>query len=638
VQSGGFILRQLDVRASSAGGGTTRFDATAELARGRAVTAGEIRPASSGFDVVLDRLDLTQNGLRAGLAAPVTLTSRQDGLTISAATLRLSQGGAVTVEGRAGDNLDLRVSVDRLPASLANLASADLGASGTLSGNATVGGTAQRPTADFRLTGQSLSAAALRSAGVPPLQLEASGRLADQVVDIEASLRGNGGLAATAAGRIPLSGGGLNVSVRGTVPLALANAALATRGARLNGTARIDARVTGSVAAPRVEGGVDISGASFTDPDSGTRLSSIAGRFAFAGDRLRIERLSARTEGNGTLSVTGSVGLTGELPADLAIALRNARLSDGRILVAQLSGDLRVTGAVLNEPTLSGRIRVERAEITIPERFARNAALLGVKHLAPPPEVRRTLARVRTATSDTGEDGRVGGIRLDLAILAPSRIFVRGRGIDAELGGEVRLTGPISAVSPVGAFRLRRGAINVIGQRITLDSGEVRLEGDLDPTIDFVATTRARTLVVTARVTGQASDPQIVLSSVPELPQDEVLAQFLFGHSISDLSPFQVIQLATAVAQLAGGSGTDLLSSIRKSTGLDALSITTDARGNAAVQAGRYISRRVYLGVTTGAGGETNAAINLDITRNLKARAEAGTAGTGAGIYYEREY
>jgi len=139
-------------------------------------------------------------------------------------------------------------------------------------------------------------------------------------------------------------------------------------------------------------------------------------------------------------------------------------------------------------------------------------------------------------------------------------------------------------------------------------------------------------------VTGRASDPQIVLSSVPDLPQDEVLAQFLFGHSISDLSPVQVVQLATAVAQLAGGSGGDLLANIRKSTGLDTLSIGTDRSGNAAVQAGRYVNERVYLGVTTGATGQTNATVNLDITKNLKARLEAGTEGTGAGLFYEREY
>jgi translocation and assembly module TamB len=228
---------------------------------------------------------------------------------------------------------------------------------------------------------------------------------------------------------------------------------------------------------------------------------------------------------------------------------------------------------------------------------------------------------------------------LDLTINAPARIFVRGRGIDAELGGQMSLKGPVSNLSPVGAFELRRGSLDVIGQHIVFDSGKVTLVGDLDPQIDFVATTSSSTISVTARVTGRASDPRIVLSSVPELPQDEVMAHFLFGRSIQDLSPLQIVQLATAVAQLAGGSsGPDLLGSIRKSTGLDNLGVVTDSKGNAAVQAGRYIGDNIYLGVTTGMGGQTDATINLDVTKNLKLRGQAGTDGSKGGIYYEREY
>src|SRR2546423_2725041 len=73
--------------------------------------------------------------------------------------------------------------------------------------------------------------------------------------------------------------------------------------------------------------------------------------------------------------------------------------------------------------------------------------------------------------------------------------------LDAELGGELKLTGPISNVSPVSSFQLRRGGLDVIGQHINLDRGTVMLTGDLNPTIDFAATTHSRTLTVTAEVT-----------------------------------------------------------------------------------------------------------------------------------------
>ena len=484
----------------------------------------------------------------------------------------------------------------------------------------------------------SATGASLRAAGIPSLAVVANGTLSGERVSLQATATGARGISLTASGDVFLAGSGLALDLRGRLPLSLADAGLRERAARLTGTAAIDARVTGTLASPAVTGRASVSGATFSDPESGIAITGISGAVRLDGTRAVVERLSGTTSGGGSLGVTGSVEIGGRFLADLALALRNTRVSDGRIVTAQVSGNLTVTGPLLDAPTIGGRIEVARAEITIPERFAANAALLGIKHIAPPPSVRRTLARARLADRSSGASRATGDVILDLVISAPSRIFVRGRGLDAELGGEVALRGPLSNLVPVGSFRLRRGSLDVIGQRITLDAGEVTLVGTLDPLIDLRASVRARSIAVTARVTGQASDPQLVLSSSPELPQDEILAQFLFGRSISDLSPFQVVQLATAVAQLAGGGSGGLLSSIRKSTGLDTLGIITDARGNPALQAGRYVSERIYLGVTTGASGQTNATVNLDITKNLKARVEGGTDGSAAGLFYEREY
>ncbi len=43
-----------------------------------------------------------------------------------------------------------------------------------------------------------------------------------------------------------------------------------------------------------------------------------------------------------------------------------------------------------------------------------------------------------------------------------------------------------------------------------------------------------------------------------------MLAHFLFGRSLSDLSAFQIARLAVAAAELAGGGGgTDVLGQLR---------------------------------------------------------------------------
>ena len=226
----------------------------------------------------------------------------------------------------------------------------------------------------------------------------------------------------------------------------------------------------------------------------------------------------------------------------------------------------------------------------------------------------------------------------DVTVDAPARVFVRGRGIDAELGGQVRLTGPVSNIAPVGRFDLIRGRISILGQRIVFTEGSVTLIGNLDPTIRFVAETRANSVTVRIVVTGQAEDPTITFESDPTLPQDEVLAQLLFGRSVADLSAFQLAQLAAAVAELAGGGGgLNILDQIRVYAGLDNLEIVTDERGNPSAEAGRYIADNIYLGVRA---GETSSGVtmNLDVTRNLKIRAGAYTDESTIGVFYEREY
>ena len=140
-------------------------------------------------------------------------------------------------------------------------------------------------------------------------------------------------------------------------------------------------------------------------------------------------------------------------------------------------------------------------------------------------------------------------------------------------------------------------------------------------------------------VTGRASDPEVMFSSVPELPQDEVLAHLIFNKGIGELSPVQIARLADAAAELSGGRRR-LLDQLRESTGLDDLDIVTDEEGAPALAAGRYVSENVYLGVQQGATAESSrVTIDLDITKDVKARAGVSPQGDSSlGIFFEREY
>ena len=131
-----------------------------------------------------------------------------------------------------------------------------------------------------------------------------------------------------------------------------------------------------------------------------------------------------------------------------------------------------MTGPLLRDPLLSGDITVDRAEITVPETLGGGAAALDVKHIDASKAVRETLRRAKANDGTPVPRSRPSVVRLDVNVSAPSRMFVRGRGLDAELGGSVRLTGPITGIQPVGGFRLIRGRLSILGQRIDVRRGD----------------------------------------------------------------------------------------------------------------------------------------------------------------------
>ncbi len=635
----GFDMRTLSARAGTSGD-RTDFDLDARL---RAV--GETAVALNGFlvreaggttSITLEQVQADTAIVDARLSEPATITVGPDETVIAPAVLTIGSG-SVRIGGRVGDQLDLEAALSNLPLRFANAFVSDLGLAGTLSGTLDVAGTADKPSGTFSLTGDGLTARPLSEARLTPLSLSADGRLAGSLLDLtSANVRNGQGLSLSASGAVPFSGRGLNVSVNGDAPLALARPFVVERGTTLEGRARLQANATGSIANPRINGSVAVAGGAVTDPLSNVRLRDVTLNAALQDDVITISRGSARLVRGGSIALGGRLGLTGDLPAAMTLDLQRAAYSDGELVRAIASGRLTMTGPVLRDLLVAGTVTLEELEITVPETFGSGPELLDVDHVAPDRATRETLGRLARTSPSAGSSG-TGRVRLDIEVIADRRIFVRGRGLDAELGGRLRLRGPTTAIEPEGGFTLRRGRLDVIGRRITLESGQVTFAGDLDPVLAFVARTNTSDAVAFINLSGRVSDLEVSFSSSPELPEDEVLALIIFDRGINELSPVQIARLAAAAAELAGGGNANVVGSLRSGIGLDDLDVVEDDDGGAAVRAGKYISDNVYVGVQ--AGRETEANINLDITDDLTVRGSVETDGdTSLGIFFERDY
>ena len=541
-------------------------------------------------------------------------------------------------------NLDLAVDLQAFPLALVDRVAGSRGLRGTLSGRAHLTGPLADPAGTFDLRGEGLSAQVLADNDIRPLGLTASGSYRGRTLQLtQARATGADGLDLQGSGHLPFAGPGLDVRVTGTVPLSVADVTLAERSAQVAGLLHVTATARGSLTAPQFGGTFDLDGGTFVDPQTNFRLESVALDGTLEGNVAVFRSFRGNVASGGTITGQGRITLARGFPADVTLRINDARYTDGAFISTRLDGALTATGPLFGGGgLLAGQLDLGRTEISVAEGLGANAqaALDQVDHIATPPPVQQTLDRAKVGTPRSAEARNRNGIGLDLRINAPNQIFVRGRGLDVELGGNLRLQGTTTDVQPVGQFEMRRGRLLILGQRIDFDQGSLQLVGNLDPQIHFVARTVSQDVTAIVTVDGRVSQPNITFSSEPQLPEDEVLSRVLFNRATQNLSAFQLAQLAAAAAELAGGgTGPGILSQLRGATGLDDLDVITQEDGSTAVRAGKYIDENIYLDVQTDTDGVSRAEINLDINRNFTARGSVGSDGnTTLGLFFERDY
>lgn len=603
-------------------------------ARGRLIPDRPIRLELSAFTARRDRRQIA-------LAQPSTIIFSDGGVSLRQFRLAI-ENGSISIDGRAGSTLDLRVAAQAVPLSAADILVPGTGLSGTLDGSAQIGGTADQPTGDWRIRMARLATTQARDIGAPPIDVSAQGRLEGGATSVDARASAGRAGTITVTGRVPLDrSGALDLAARGRLDLALANSVLSAAGRQLTGAVTLDMRIGGTIAEPAVNGSLTVSNGGFRDELQGVRLDNIQGRLVASGADLSIERLSATTPNNGVIGASGRVRIdpAAGFPGDIRINAQRAQLASNEIVTTSADIALSLSGALAQNPTIGGQVRILSMDVTVPERLPVTVRPLpGTKHISPPPYAAKRLALEARARANARRAPPFNAT-LDLVISAPSRIFVRGRGIDAELGGDLRLTGTLRDPVAIGAFDLRRGRLTVIGTRLDFTRGRLTFTGDLTPELDFLAETRAGDVTARVGVTGTAKEPQFAFTSDPDLPQDEVLSRILFAKASGGLSATQALQLAQAAAQFSGG-GNDVFESLRRSLGLQGLDISLGAEGGPTVGISRAISDRVSVGVKAGASTEqSGVSVDIDVTRNIRVQGEVGARGdTAIGVGAEWEY
>lgn len=421
-------------------------------------------------------------------------------------------------------------------------------------------------------------------------------------------------------------GRGFDMRIAGGVDLAQFNSLLSADGRSMRGVVRLDVALRGTRERPEIDGKALVAGGQYRDFAAGIDLNAIDADIVAAGDKIKLERFKAKAGGGG-LTGEGGIDLAGDMPVALTFTAKHARPFARDEMKTTLNGAVKLEGALKGDLAVTGQMEIEKGEIHIPDSLPPNIAVLDVRRRgAPPPPA-----------------SKPGKIKLALTLSAPGQLFLRGRGLNAELQGKLRVAGSTGRPRVLGKLTMRRGNFSLGGTTLEFKSGsigfaETGADGGIDPSLDFIVETVGNGVTATLNIAGTASKPKVKLTSSPELPQDEILSQLLFQQKLEQLSPVQLAQIAQSLAMLSGlGPGFDPVGSVRSGLGLDRLTVSSAAGASGAeatntVEAGKYVMRDVYVGAKQELGGGTKALVQVDLSRHLKLRASVNASSSGSAL------
>ena len=630
-----------------------RLTASAKLVNG----VGQVRAAIAGrrgraFDLVAladvspDRISVTGRGevdrRSLILDSAAVLTRDGDGWRVAPTRVRFG-GGRATLSGRTGSSPEIHADLQALPLQLLDIGWPDLGLGGIATGRLDYrwrgANGAPSGRADLKVRGLSRAGLVLSSR---PIDVGLAALLDGGKAALRAVAVSDGKTIGRAQARFAPLGRGPIIAELVNAPMVMqvrysgpADTLWRLSGVEiidLSGPVAIGADISGRLVDPRIRGSIRTVGARIESAVTGMVIQNVAASGRFGGSRLVLDRIAGQTPAGGTVAGAGSVDFSGGRPAlDLKFNVVRAQLLDRDDIAATVTGPLAIVSSGRGG-RISGDLKLDRGRFTL----GKASAASGVPRL----QVRH----VGRDAEDVIEIADLTPWTLDLKV-AGGDLTVRGLGIDSRWTTDLAISGNVSAPRFTGRADLIRGNYEFAGRGFRLERGTIRFRGESppDPLLDIRAEAQVQGLDAAVTVRGTGLKPEIAFTSVPQLPQDELLSRILFGTSITNLAPADAVQLASAVASLQSGNGSlDPINAIRRAVGLDRLRILPAdiATGQkTAISAGKYLGRKLYVEVITDGQGYSATRVEYQVTRWLSILSSISTIGrTSANVRVSKDY
>jgi translocation and assembly module TamB len=524
-------------------------------------------------------------------------------------------------------------------ASLAGLLPAGIQLQGMLNGNGRYqqAGTAAA-TAQVQLTTTAGELRVENEAGEPDILLAfAPGRMQldldaekagiDFALPLQANAGSLAGQATLSAGRQGWSDARLTGKVLARLPDIAFVDQLLPDVSNLHGRLDGEFRVAGTLAAPRLQGNLLLSGARAQLDTPGLQLEDM--RIELTGQPDGEIQLDARTRsGDGELQVRGKATLAGAQPgAQLRIEGDNFRVMN--TLEAEIDASPRLDVSLNGQRIdVNGSVLVPRAEI-------RPRQLSGSAVAASPDQV-------------IIEDGEPAGAGADFPVYARVRFTMGdavrfdGLGLTGRLGGSVVVVDePGQPTRASGELNINDGRYRAYGQELTIRRGRLLFAGGplSEPGLDIEAVRQpVPDILAGVKVRGNLQQPVVTTFSEPPMSQSEQLSWLVLGRSMQDnTSDSEQSALNNAALMLGLTGGESLGKQLGEKIGVDEVEVTSDAGDttSASLLVGKYLTPKLLVSYGVGLF-EPVSTLRLRYTLSSKWKliGEASELRSGADLFY----
>ncbi|MFO7542252.1 MAG: translocation/assembly module TamB domain-containing protein [Thiobacillus sp.] len=573
------------------------------------------------------------------LTAPATLVLGRDQQQVSRLALTLA-GGQVNVAqfNRQGTQLLTRGTLTNLPLAplLAVLESAppftttlrvsgdwNLNLGDTLDGQARL----VRQSGDVRLTDPAMNLGLTTLA----LDIEAAASLVTARLQADTLEAGT----VRADGRATLARTGVAFNLPRSAPLAW-TATLNVPNLRMAKSflpvgIRLDARLaaqlagSGSLAAPRIDGQVDASQIRFTMPEEGIAITDGNLKLVLADDRVRVQQGELKGQ-SGRIVVSGEAQLKNP-QAGLTLDFEKfaaSNRSDRRVVV---SGSTRLK-LDLKRLELTGELTADRARLEMPEA-TKPVLSSDVVIVGRPPREKPLAQRLPLA--------------LDLKLNLGKDFLFKGAGLDARLGGQLRVFTANQVLRGEGTIKVEEGRYAAYAQTLDIERGILRFVGPIDnPGLDVLAVRKNPTVKAGVQVSGTVLRPVVKLYSDPALPDTEKLSWLVLGHGLETTGQqeFVLMQVAAA-ALLSQADSVSFQSKLADSLGIDSFDVRAGSGEDltsTVVSVGKRLSSRATLSYEQSLDGLSQVVkVLYQLTPRVRLEAQAGEQ-SSFDAFYSREY